>query len=251
MSIHGYAGIYNPPLLNIQDTPDQTAMKNRRHSIFCVASDDRKVLLMIPLVPNFFETAFMIARLPQYQQIYLAMPALDMLFITDTYLLYSELRDLNKEVYIFSPNKPQIPVTDEFLAHVYSNSTYNAYSIGGSYEGGEVFHVEYLTDMVPMNRIASDFFVWTGTKKILFIMGMTEARFEQLSNSEVIENYDEIHMPFAKTLYGGINYLTTRRKGPIPLAQKLISYGFTNDKEIEAVLYSGGQIGQVIFNGLI
>ena len=99
----GYLGLFQPPLNGYMS------------SIYCVATPDKRNLVMVPLVANFFETAYSVAKEPEYQRIFLVLPSLDMLLISDAYLFYYEIaKKLNKKVEIFCNDKPQIPVTDEF-----------------------------------------------------------------------------------------------------------------------------------------
>ena len=104
----GYLGLFQPPLNGYMS------------SIYCVATPDKRNLVMVPLVANFFETAYSVAKEPEYQRIFLVLPSLDMLLISDAYLFYYEIaKKLNKKVEIFCNDKPQIPVTDEFYSHVH------------------------------------------------------------------------------------------------------------------------------------
>ena len=107
-NIYGYLGLFQPPL------------NGYKSAIYCVATPDKRNLVMIPLVSNFFETAYSVAKEPEYQRIFLVLPSLDMLLVSDAYLFFYEIaKNLNKKVEIFCNDKPQIPITDEFYSHVH------------------------------------------------------------------------------------------------------------------------------------
>ena len=86
----GYLGLFQPPLNGYMS------------SIYCIATPDKRNLVMVPLVANFFETAYSVAKEPEYQRIFLVLPSLDMLLISDAYLFYYEIaKKLNKKVIVF------------------------------------------------------------------------------------------------------------------------------------------------------
>ena len=77
-TVSGYLGLFQPPHL------DHTW----HNSVYCITGNDHRDLAIIPLVPNFFEDAFLAARKSCYQNIELFLPALDMIFVSDAYLLF-------------------------------------------------------------------------------------------------------------------------------------------------------------------
>lgn len=247
----GYAGIYQAPL-NDWNKPIITAPK--RSSVYCITTPDRKTLVMIPLVTNFFETAYSIARSSKYQNIYLILPVLDMLMISDIYQLYFEICiNLQKDMEIFCHDRPQILVSDDFYAHVHVGIDDQQYQIGEYNSTDDSLNIvfSFPNDHRPLTRSASDIYIMTNNKKILLSMYMSDEKIKFFGQDENIDRYDEIHMPFIKNLYGGINYMRSRRLATPRLSRKYIAYGFQDSEEVTICRGAGGIVGEVLFSDFV
>lgn len=229
----GYLGLFQPPL------------NGNKSAVYCVSTPDMKNLVIIPLVSNFFETAYNIARGPKYQRIFMVLPSLDMLLVSDAYLFYYEVaKVLDKDVEFFCNDKPQIPITDEFYSHVHVYSTDKTFQFTEYMNDDPNFDIkiEYRTKFRPINRSSADIYLSSNNKRILFTMYMSEKKLEDLQKSEEINYIDEIHMPFAKNFYGGMTYVEVRRKISPKYLSKLYGFGFSSTEELR-LCQMIGQVG--------
>lgn len=247
--ISGYIGLFQPPLI--------TRTGTHRCSVYCIKSEDARSLIIIPLMPNYFEDAYLAARKSCYQNIYVLLPALDMVFVSDTYLLFYEIHNkLQKNFHVFCANKPQLIVTDEFSSYVHRvdepiilgewNKTTDLSQVGD-------FPVsfEFPSDYKPLTRSAYDIYVTTESKRILFCVYMTPAKLEMLGSDEMHERYDEIHIPFIKNIYGGMKYFEVHRDASARLLPKLRAYGFQTQEEIQLCASMGYKTGEVRINDFV
>lgn len=233
----GYVGLFQPPL------------NGGKSSIYCVATPDMKSLVIVPLVSNYFETAYLIARDPKYQRIFVVLPSLDMLLVSDAYLFYYEVgKLLNKKVEFFCNDKPQIPITDEFYTHVHVYSTDKTFQFTEYMNDDEFFDikVEFRNKYRPISRSSTDIYLSTNNKRIYFCMYMSENKLKDLQTSEEIDYMDEIHMPFMKNFYGGLTYVEVRRKISARYLPKLYAFGFASTEEAN-LCKTIGKTGEVMY----
>ena len=238
----GYLGLFQPPLNGYMS------------SIYCVATPDKRNLVMVPLVANFFETAYSVAKEPEYQRIFLVLPSLDMLLISDAYLFYYEIaKKLNKKVEIFCNDKPQIPVTDEFYSHIHVYSMDKTLQFTDYLNNDENFDikVEYRTQFRPINRSAADIYISTNGKRILFCEYMSKVKLDNLEQTGDIDFIDEIHIPFMKNFYGGMNYIETRRNVSPKYLSKFYAFGFASKEEAELCASGVGKFSEVKYNDFV
>lgn len=238
----GFIGLFQPPLHGFKST------------IYCVTTPDRRNLVMVPLVPNFFESAYSVAKDPKYQRIFMVLPSLDMQFVSDAYLFYYEIsRLLDKQVEFFCCDKPQIPITDEFYSHVHVYATDKTFQFTEYLNDDEYFDIklEYRTKNRPITRNAADIYLSINGKRVFLCEYMSEAKLKGLEESQEIDYMDEIHMPFMKNPYGGLTYIETKRKISPRYLQKLYAFGFASEAEAKFCTSGVGKIGEVIYDGLI
>ncbi len=255
--LNGYAGLWSFPLNNQLDKPANASYIPNRSSVYCVTSMNKRDLIMVPLVPNFFETAYTIARNTAYQKIYILMPSCDAIFISDLYILYYKLHTvLNKDVEIFCAEYPDISVTDDFISHVtevgydtqhqiteYPDADYDAEHCN--------FLFSFPDDHRPKPRQVSDVSISIGDKTILLCLYVDDIKINDLSTNEMCDLYQEVHIPFDTTIYGGLGYMKARKLASTRLLIRMWTYGFQNDKELELLHMTGNRRGKVIFNDLV
>lgn len=237
----GYLGLFQPPLNGYMS------------SIYCVATPDKRNLVMIPLVANFFETAYKVARDPKYQRIFMVLPILDMQLVSDAYLFYYEVgKLLNKSVEFFCNTKPQIPITDEFYSHIHVYDSDKTFQFTEYMNDDPFFDikVEYRSKFRPITRPADDIYISTNGKRILFCEYMSKAKLKDLQDSKDIEYIDEIHMPFMKNGYGGMNYIEARQMISPRYLSKLYAFGFATKEEAELCTIIG-KISEVKYNDFV
>lgn len=236
----GYLGVFQPPL------------NGQNSTIYCVATPDRKNLVMIPLVSNFFETAYSVARDPKYQNIFLVLPSMDALLVSDVYLFYYEIKKtLNKPVEIFCNDAPQIPITDEVYSHIHV-ITNDSFELTDYLSNDDYFNIviTFSTEFRSPNRQAADICISTDTKTIYFCHYMTENKLKAFTESDYFDSIDEIHVPFMKTVYGGLNYMDIRRIISPKYLSKLYGHSFTSTEEAE-LCQSIGKTGEVTYYGFV
>lgn len=238
----GYLGLFQPPL------------NGYKSAIYCVATPDKRNLVMIPLVSNFFETAYSVAKEPEYQRIFLVLPSLDMLLVSDAYLFFYEIaKNLNKKVEIFCNDKPQIPITDEFYSHVHVYSMDKTFQFTEYLNNDENFDikVEFRSQFRLINRSSADIYISTNGKRILFCEYMNKNKLENLESSGDIDFIDEIHIPFMKNFYGGMNYIETRKNVSPKYLSKFYAFGFASKEEAELCASGVGKFSEVRYNDFV
>lgn len=238
----GFLGLFQPPL------------NGYKSSIYCVATPDMRTLVMVPLVPNFFETAYHVAKDPKYQRIFMVLPSLNMQFISDAYLFYYEIgKLLNKNVEFFISTKPQIPITEDFYSHIHVCSNENSFHLTDYMDMDEDFNIkiDFRNKYLPFNSMISDIFLSTNGKRILFCNYMSEAKVKDLEKSSEIEYIDEIYMPFMKNMYGGLNYIEIKKLISAKYISKLYAFGFASKTEADWCASGIGQIGDVKYNDFV
>lgn len=248
-NICGYIGVYQAPLYNLKSSGTVY-----RSSVYCVATPDSKKLVMVPLVPNAFETMYEIARATKYSSIYVLIPTLDMQFISDLYLFYYEISGvLRKKIDIFTNAKPTIIVTDDFYSHVHKIDDNIEVQIGEYNSLDENLNIvfSFRNEYRPVTRASSDLYIMTNGKRVLFAQYMSEEKIKFLNLDENLTKYDEIHMPYKKNLYGGESYINSRKIGGARITNRLYAYGFQSVEEFNLCLSSGGMIGGVKYNDLV
>lgn len=241
-NVCGFLGLYQPPL------------NGNKSSIYCVATPDMRNLIMVPLVPNFFETAYRVAREPKYQRIFVVLPSLDMQFISDAYLMYYEIgKLLNKSVEFFCNVKPQIPITEDFYNHIHVYSASKDFHLTDYFSNDECFNIkiEYYLHNGFINKAASDIYLSTNGRRILFCNYMSDHRLKLLQESSEIDYIDTIYMPFMKNMYGGLNYIEVKQKISPKYLSKLYAFGFSSKEEVDWCASGIGKIGDVKYNDFI
>lgn len=238
----GFLGLFQPPL------------NGDKSSIYCVATPDMRALIMVPLVPNFFETAYSVAREPKYQRIFVVLPSLNMQFISDAYLFYYEIgKLLNKKIEFFSSTKPRIPITENFYSHIHICNDNKSFHLTDYMNMDEDFNIkiDFRNKYPPLNSTASDIFLSTNGNRVLFCNYMSEAKLKDLEKSNEIEYIDKIYMPFMKNLYGGLNYIEIKKLISARYISKLHAFGFASKTEAEWCASGVGQMGEVRYDDFV
>ena len=260
--IEGYAGLFQPPYarpVRVEARYSSFSELEQNASIYCITSDDLKSIIMIPLVPGFFETAYSIAKEAKYQNIYMIMPSLDMIFISDAYRFYYEIHVvLHKNVQYICHDRFQILVTDQFYNAVHDLGYENSYQIGAFVPNRSNMNlaatVSFPNAAPTQNRNATDILISYGAdatkmKTVYFAISITDKKVDLLT--EDIDRYDEIHMPFIKNIYGGMRYFDARKAGNSLFANKLYAYGFQSREEMQLLANTGGKCKEVVYFDLV
>lgn len=256
--LNGYLGIYQPPFPRFLYTGtgyDSFNELEQNASVYCIASDDLRTLIMIPLVPGFFETAYVVAKQSKYTHIYVIMPSMDMVFISDAYRLYYEIHVvLGKTMDFFCHDRFQILVTDPFYNRVHDLGYDQSYELGPMIPNHSTMNltatVSFPNGAPTQNRNATDIWISFGSDyqpktSLYFALSMTEKKADLLL--EDLDLYDEIHMPFVKNIYGGMRYFDARKYGNSIFSNKLFAYGFQSKEEELLLLNTGGKRKEVDF----
>lgn len=228
-----YLGVFQPPLNDDNST------------IYYISTPDRKNLVMLPLVPNFFNTAYTVAKDPKYQSIFMIIPVMDMLFISDAYLFYHEIKDiLGKNVLFFTAFDPISPTTDAFkdCIHICGNKKFQ---LAEYMNGNDDFIIElsFITDFSAPYHTSADVCISTHEKTIYFCNYITKDKIDYLENQQIFDNVNEIHMPFMKNYYGGLTYIETRKCISAKYLSKLYAHSFSSTEEV-LLCNSIGHVGR-------
>ena len=111
--------------------------------------------------------------------------------------------------------------------------------------------VEFKTHFRPINRSAADIYISTNEKRILFCEYMGKSKLDYLTDSGDIDFIDEIHMPFMKNYYGGMNYIETRKSVAPRYLSKFYAFGFASKEEAELCASGVGKFSEVKYNDFV
>lgn len=224
----GYYGLFRPPYENGD---------YYRSTIYCMTNSWNDTLIMIPLVPNFFNDGYNIAKKMSYKKVYIVPPAIDVIYISDIYNLWYELKHhLKKECYILTNNKVGIGTSDEFLSDVIESQSHTISLFGDKNVNREVYTITFDTREMPISRRGSDILVstWSNTiGRIYFANYMTPRKAKRLMDEKTLyHNFDYIHMPYRVNTYGGSTYWEIVKEVP-QIISCLRAHSFTTYEELK------------------
>lgn len=227
----GFSGIYSNSI-------DDAAMY--------VATDQvRQYLVLMPLTPNFYWTAFRLLHRPTFQRIWLVMPNMDQRMISDMINLYMNFESQKYEMHIVYPE----PVQDSIGWSPYAATLLRSQCAGADTRilGLDLsIHFRSLGSAAPAGRYGVELISNHG--RHLFLNEVTSARSSELLDnivsSDMERAYTWISMPYRYPTYGGIStydivygsaYLKdgAYAKFREQFKGRMVPYGFTCPEELQ------------------
>ena len=234
----GYLGLFRPPY-----TLDSN--RGKQSTIYCISTQYQEVLVLIPLVPNFFADLYRFVIHAPMTRYYIIAPDVSLPFISDYFLAWDLIhRKLGYKCTIFT----KFPI-DAFGPDAFKKD------VKILPEGAVNFLVPFNeTDDVSVsvtlstahvnasNPYACNVEVFDTIKRRLFITEMNARLAKVLLDHK--DYYDEVHMAYITGNYDGMIYQETMKKYPA-LSQKIYVNQFASKMEYEDAKYRRLKIGRL------
>ena len=238
--VEGYYGIFNPPLSILEPVTGGT--------IYYVTNEYRNILIVIPMIPNFFVDIVKIMKRIPARDIILIAPDIGPRFISD-YIesWYFITRKCGKSCRIFSRYMPEEKNTlsQEFIYDIKRNLN-EAFSfiVARTAEDTTTIQINLSTYMVDTRSPgACDVLLSSCTGRKLLLCEMNEDKASALKDE--LDLYDEIHMPFIEGTYPTMTYQQLMLKYP-SMIQKIRVNHFSSRDELQAALSRGVKVGRLV-----
>lgn len=246
-NISGYVGIYSFP--SVED-------KRNQDSIYCVSNRDAKSITMVPMTPSFLETALKIAKSNKFNKFYIIIPTLDTRVVSDVYALWNLLTNYyRKDVLVITLGIYREFFCDqynEFYTSIFWCADRQTYNMGNFYNND--FNMSFALSIyqTPACKYCGDVWIGDGNKNVVLSNHMTSGKLEEYQEESKANTYDEFHLQYDTTPYGGYTYNAMKLDAKPSFTAKMRAYGFHTQESIgEAVTYHGCQLGDVITDVLI
>lgn len=228
----GFYGIYNH---NIGDC-----------SMYVVLDEAMQYLVLLPLTPNFYWTAYRLIQAVSFQRIWLVMPNMDPRMTSDMINLYMNFESQKYEMHIVYPE----PIQDSLEWNVYSAMLLRSQCAGETTRilGLDLsIHFRSLGAAAPAGRYGIELVSNHGRHLFLNEVnsGTTaEALLENIMESDKQREYIWLSMPYRFPTYGGIsmydivygdNYLKSDVYARFreQFRYRLVPYNFTCTEELQ------------------
>ena len=240
--ISGYYGIFRPPYSILNPTVGGT--------VYCITSQYRNVLVLIPLVPNFFvDVVKIIKRFPS-RDIRFIVPDIGPRFISD-YISswYYIKKKLGFSCRLFSKYLPEGNLSEEFLSDIDRNIGQSiSFVIARDYVDVATINAQVTKMMVNTSAPwACDVIIKDTNGRKLFVSEMNMQKAEYLNG--IKDAYDEIHMPFIEGTYPSMTYNEVMRNFP-GLVNQIVVNQFASKDELDNALNRRVQIGRLVSGAL-
>lgn len=234
----GYYGIYRPPY-SIKDP-------SVGGSIYVITSQYKNIMVLIPLVPNFFVDVIKIAnRFPTCRDFSFLVPDVGPRFISD-YLAswYYLKKTLGYRCKFYSKYLPKEHVSEEFLADFERNRSESwSLVIARDYINVSVINIQISQTFVSTTApYACDVAVNDTIQRHLFVSEMNERKLLYLNEHRL---YDAIHTPFIEGTYPTMTYNEIMRMCP-GLVHEIIVDRFGSREELDSALARGVHTGRLV-----
>lgn len=206
-NICGYTGLYKEPI------------SGEMNAIYMATGGDKNELNIIILTPGSYNEVFRFTSSISYPIINIFINSLDVLFISDIYRLVENLKHFKPIVNLIYPGKVICETSDSFKFSINTSNIFQSTQ-------NQSYIFEYILSSQTLERELYDIIFMNGEKKILFTPYMSEDKI-----NEVKDKYDEIHMGYNSTLYGGLTGIQVYEKDNT-MKKKLKFHSFTSYIEI-------------------
>ena len=236
--ITGYYGLFKPPFSILDPIVGGT--------LYVVTTRLRNILIIIPLVPNFFVDVVKIMKRIPSRNIVFIVPDIGPRFISDYINSWYYIKKiLGYECKLFSMYLPEGTMSEEFLHDIdRSYSASKAFEIMRTRQEVVTINVQFLkafsNNAAPW---ASDIILHdTGSRKF-FISEMNEQKLNHMW--KIRDTYDELHMAYIDGNYPSMTYNEVLKKYPL-LVQKIIVNQFNSKDEYDTAQSFRVHIGKLV-----
>ena len=217
-SARGYVGLFRQPY----------AYKQYGTCMYAIGNSGRGELSIILLTPGNYMDAYILAKAPTYQDIHIFPSQLDPLFLSDTYRLVMDLKEISKNVTVHFPKKPEFAedfeYDDQFLfsfdTKLYYLEKYNDYGI------------EFIPD-VTIDCLTFAMTVITKDSRITIVPYMTSYMLEHSFELDDLGPDNQLHVPYTSGFYGGLSWLSMYNSKKYNM-KYVVPYCFNNWEEFES-----------------
>lgn len=237
----GYHGYYRPPY------SFKSSTSGNGGSIYCITTQYDNVLVLIPLVPNFFIDVVTIIRNNPARLVYFIAPDMGPRFISD-YLSswYLIKKQMGRECKFFSYYLPEErSISQDFLDDI-CRSKFESHNIVLTRSVMDVGVMNFQYQRLTMDIAApsaSDLVVNTPNGSKFFAVEMNERKAQWLN--EHAGMFDEIHVPYIEGSYPTMTYNELMRQFP-GLVRYVLVNQFSNREELAEARARGVRIGGLI-----
>ena len=187
--VMGYNGLYKQPYPNERTYGD---------TIYAVTDDKHQEMNIILLTTGAYKDAYVLASDMTYQYINIFVPSLDITFISDVYRLYMDLLKIKKHLkWVFPDNVPTALKT-----HVLFDIGHIAVKLYASITIPNLT-IEYRDSGASSELPVYDIYVSDGIRAVNLCQYADEKKLKSLFRNK---EFDEIHMQYNGTFYGGLTY---------------------------------------------
>lgn len=204
---HGYLSVFKPPY-----TLTHT---DKRSTIYCISTDLSEVLVLIPLVPNFFADVYQIVTSNAYSTYIFFAPDVSLPFVSDYYLSWDLInRQFHRECKIFSKFPIENYGPEKFKEDVKVAPDENVnITIPFSQDMNVSINVTLTQWCVQAsNPFACNVMVEDTRDRILFVQEMNDRIAQWILDRK--SKFSEIHMPYIQGNYDGWSYHKTLQEYP-------------------------------------
>jgi hypothetical protein len=184
--ISGYQGVVIPP-----------RNKTNYNSLFLITDNDRTELNIIANQPGFYEDAYNIAKMVSYQTVNIFAVSISALFISDIFRLVNDLSKIKANVKFVYPEAINIQTNLDFDMRKLIQSSYVN-------QADSNITIEYEKTSIVMDGGLYNIHVRDGVKHRVICAYVDATTLPTLYNNTEVS---EIHLPYTKTLYGGLTYV--------------------------------------------
>ena len=239
--LSGYHGYYRPPY------SFRSSINGNGGSIYCVTTQYDNVLVLIPLVPNFFIDVVTLMKTNPARLVYFIVPDMSARFISDyVSSWYYIKKQLNRECKFFSYYLPEErSLSQDFLDDV-SRNLCEAQSLIIARTVRDVAVLNFQLQRMLMDiaaPTACDVIVNDTNGSKFFAVEMNDRKAKWLDDNAGM--FDEIHVPYIEGSYPTMTYNELMRTYP-GLVRYVRVNQFSNKEELAQARARSVRIGGLI-----
>ena len=210
----GLVGIYQPPTLT-----------SNVNSVYMISDDNNDSLYIFILFPGAYNTAYEIASLPWYRNIFIVPVSLDGLYVSDVARLVNDLYTKKQIVKVLFPGKfsAYVPIAVQRALINSGRKTYYQYKNG-------IISFNFKFDGADYQPNFYDIYATFRTRRCLFCP--FEVKKERILNLLKSNDVDWVYVPYSDPMYGTDSYATLVIDDDFaPYMDKIIAFGFFNETQ--------------------
>lgn len=238
----GYLGLFTPPYSLLSQTYSNT--------IYCIRPRVDNLLILIPLVPNFYIDVVQLLKMSACRNIYFIVPDFGPRFVSDYINCWNYItKDLGRQCKLCTKYLPDgICHLGQDLQNDIERNKDDIFNFTIPVTDVDTYAINieltrrYVATWAPT---ACDVIVNDNSKRILLTSEMNEYKAKFFNDN--FDLYDEIHIPHISDYHYGMSYLKVLQKFP-KLIHKLVVHSIHNDEELNYIKEHRIRGGELIRN---